>query len=90
MNTATVSGAEAKFDTSDNTVSSTISVTPLAGLELKRTDLLGSNSNNPEHEDDQIISEFTITNNGPSDVTNVGLTNELTVDLSWCPLADLK
>ena len=52
VNTATVSGAEAKFDRSDNTVSSTISVTPSADLELKRTDLLESNSNHPEHEDD--------------------------------------
>ena len=43
VNTATVSGAEAELDTSDNTVSSTISVTPLADLELKRTDLLESN-----------------------------------------------
>ena len=52
VNTATVSRAEAEFDKSNNTVSSTISVTPLADLELKRTDLLGSNSNHPEHEDD--------------------------------------
>ena len=81
MNTATVSRAEAEFDISDNTVSSTISATPLADLELKRTDLLGSNSNNHEHEDDQIISEFRITNNGPSDATNVVLTNELTVNV---------
>ena len=58
VNTATVSRAEAEFDNSDNTVSSTISATPLADLELKRTDLLGSNSNHYEHEDDQIISEF--------------------------------
>lgn len=36
VNTATVSGAEAEFDTNDNTVSSTISVTPLADLELMR------------------------------------------------------
>ena len=81
MNTATVSGAEAEFDKSNNTVSSTIPVTPLADLELKRTDLLGSNSNNHEPEDDQIISEFRITNNGPSDATNVVLTNELIVDV---------
>ena len=81
MNTATVSRAEAEFDISDNTVSSTISATPLADLELKRTDLLGSNSNHYEHEDDQIISEFRITNNGPSDATNVVLTNELTVNV---------
>jgi uncharacterized repeat protein (TIGR01451 family) len=81
VNAATVSGAEAEFDKSNNTVSSTIPVTPLADLELKRTDLLGSNSNNHEHEDDQIISEFRITNNGPSDATNVVLTNELTVNV---------
>ena len=43
VNTATVSGVESAFDTSDNTVSSTISVTPLADLELKRIDLLESN-----------------------------------------------
>ena len=43
VNTATVSGVEGAFDTSDNTVSSTISVTPLADLELKRIDLLESN-----------------------------------------------
>ena len=36
VNTATVSGAETEFDTNDNTVSSTISVTPLADLELMR------------------------------------------------------
>ena len=81
MNTATVSRAEAEFDNSDNTVSSTISATPLADLELRRTDLLGSNSNNHEHEDDQISSELRITNNGPSDATNVVLTNELTVNV---------
>ena len=81
VNTATVSRAEAEFDISDNTVSSTIPATPLADLELKRTDLLGSNSNHYEHEDDQIISEFRITNNGPSDATNVVLTNELTVNV---------
>ena len=81
VNTATVSRAEAEFDISDNIVSSTISATPLADLELKRTDLLGSNSNNHEHEDDQISSELRITNNGPSDATNVVLTNELTVNV---------
>ena len=81
VNTATVSRAEAEFDIGDNTVSSTISATPLADLELKRTDLLGSNSNNHEHEDDQISSELRITNNGPSDATNVVLTNELTVNV---------
>ena len=36
VNTATVSGAETEFDTNDNTVSSTITVTPLADLELMR------------------------------------------------------
>lgn len=36
VNTATDSRAEAEFDISDNTVSSTISVTPLADLELMR------------------------------------------------------
>ena len=81
VNTATVSRAEAEFDISDNTVSSTISATPLADLELKRTDLWGSNSNNHEHEDDQIISEFRITNNGRSDAPNVVLTDELTVNV---------
>ncbi len=44
VNTATVSRVEAEFDIGDNTVSSTISATPLADLELKRTDLWGSNS----------------------------------------------
>ena len=81
VNTATVSRAEAEFDISDNTVSSTISAKPLADLVLKRTDLLGPNSNHHEHEDDQIISEFRVTNNRPSDATNVVLTNELTANV---------
>ena len=81
VNTATVSRAKAEFDIGDNTVSSTISATPLADLELKRTDLLGSNPNNHEQEDDQICSELRITNNGPSGATNVVLPNELTVNV---------
>jgi uncharacterized repeat protein (TIGR01451 family) len=81
VNIAKVAGAQADSETKDNSVSSTISIMPLADLSLARTDFLGSTSDNPKHNDNEIVSVFTVTNNGPLDATNVVLTNELSVDV---------
>ena len=81
LNTLTVAGAEADFDSSRNSASATISITAIADLSLKRTDFVGPRSEEPKVNDDEIVSVFTIGNNGPSDATNIILTNELSVDV---------
>jgi uncharacterized repeat protein (TIGR01451 family) len=81
VNIAKVAGEQADFESENNSISSTLSITPLADLSLTRTDCLGSKSDNPEHNDNEIISIFTVTNNGPSAATNVVLTNVLSVDV---------
>jgi len=81
MNTLTVAGAEADFDSSRNSVSANISITAIADLSLKRIDFVGPRSEEPKLNDDEIVSVFTVGNNGPSDATNVVLTNELSVDV---------
>ncbi|MCH7736650.1 MAG: DUF11 domain-containing protein [Chloroflexi bacterium] len=81
VNTITVSGAEADFDSSGNSVSATISITAIADLSLQRTDFLGPESDDPKVNDNEIVSVFRVGNNGPSDATNVILTNELSVDV---------
>jgi uncharacterized repeat protein (TIGR01451 family) len=81
LNTLTVAGAEADFDSSRNSVSATISITAIADLTLERTDFVGPRTEDPQINDDEIVSIFTVGNNGPSDATNVVLTNELSVDV---------
>jgi uncharacterized repeat protein (TIGR01451 family) len=81
VNTLTVVGAEADFDSSRNSASATISITAIADLSLKRIDFVGPRSEESKVNADEIVSVFTVGNNGPSDATNVVLTNELSVDV---------
>ncbi|MEE8465230.1 MAG: DUF11 domain-containing protein, partial [Dehalococcoidia bacterium] len=81
LNTLTVAGAQADFDSSRNSASATISITAIADLTLERKDFVGPRTEEPKVNDKEIVSVFTIGNNGPSDATNVVLTNELSVDV---------
>jgi len=82
VNTITVSGSGEDFDSSGNSVSATISITELAVLSLGRTDSLGSESEDPKHNDNEIVTAFTVQNDGPSNATNIVLTNELSVEMA--------
>lgn len=81
-NTFTVTGDQADTDSTSNTITAKISITEVADLKLERTDLTGPADGPPPVKDDEIASEFTVTNNGPSGATNVVLTHELSVDVT--------
>jgi len=81
VNTFSVSGEQSDSNEDGNSITAKISITEIAELALEREDKVGPLTGVPPVNEDEIISEFSITNNGPSDATNVILTNELSMDV---------
>jgi uncharacterized repeat protein (TIGR01451 family) len=81
VNTFSVSGEQSDSNSEGNSITAKISITEIAELALEREDKVGPLTGVPPVNEGEIISEFTVTNNGPSNATNIVLTNELSMDV---------